>query len=88
MHNTCLIVEERRRRKRDNFKLLVYPGSAGEGEDRGMCCKQKKKEGNKAGEDLPGSRWLRESLSSPGMEGGNEIRVERGEKWGKEIKGC
>lgn len=47
-----------------------------------LCCKQK--EGNKAGEDLPGSRWLRESLSSPGMEGGGEIR-EGEERRGKEI---
>lgn len=58
----------------------------GEEEDRGMCCKQKKKEGNKAGEDLPGSRWLRESLSSPGMEGGSEIRGS-GERSGERDKG-
>lgn len=47
---------------------------------------RKKKEGNKAGEDLPGSRWLRESLSSPGMEGGSKIRGS-GEKSGERDKG-
>lgn len=47
----------------------------------------KKVEGNKAGEDLPGSRWLRESLSSPRMEGGGEIRASGGRSGGKEIKG-
>lgn len=39
-----------------------------------VCAVNRKKEGNKAGEDLPGSRWLCESLSSPGMERGREIR--------------
>ncbi len=34
----------------------------------------KQKEGNKAGEDLLGSRWLRESLPSPGMRKDRKIR--------------
>lgn len=52
--------------------------------DRGIiCCPRsrinKQKEGNKAGEDLLGSRWLPESsLPSPGMKGDREIREGEG----------
>lgn len=38
----------------------------------------KQKEGNKVGEDLLGSRWLRESLPSLGMNGDRVIREGKG----------